>query len=139
MDSINNLLEWLNNNWSAIVVVAGLILALYEKIKSYLSKSTEEKIAIAKEQAHEIILKLVSEAETDYEDIEHAGAIKRSQVFSYIYEKFPVLEKVISQDELTVWIDNQIDDALDTLRDILEEKEVSSEIIDGLLEEVDHE
>ena len=139
MDSINNLLEWLNNNWSAIVIAAGLILALYEKIKSYLSKSTEEKIAIAKEQAHEIILKLVSEAETDYKDIEHAGAIKRSQVFSYIYEKFPILEKVISQDELTVWIDNQIDDALDTLRDILEEKEVSSEIIDGLLEEVDHE
>lgn len=123
MKAITNLLTWINENWSAVVVIIGLLLALYQKIKNYLKKSEAEKIAMAKEQISEIMLKLVSDAEEDYEEYHKAGEIKRAEVLNIIYEKYPILSKVISQDDLIDWLDEQIDMALETLRDILENKE----------------
>lgn len=124
LNSINALLEWVNNNWSQIIILLGLLLALYQKIKTYLKKSNDEKIEMAKKQISEIMLKLVSDAEEDYETIRQSGEIKRAQVLQVIYEKYPVLAKVMPQEELIAWLDEQIDLALETLRDILENKEV---------------
>lgn len=123
MKAITNLLTWLNENWSAIVVIIGLLLALYQKIKNYLKKSEAEKIAMAKEQLSEIMLKLVSDAEEDYEEYHQAGEIKRAEVLNIIYEKYPILAKIMPQAQLVEWIDEQIDLALETLRDILANKE----------------
>lgn len=130
MESINNLLKFFNENWTAIVIMVGLLIGFYEKVKSYLATSKEEKIRMAKEQISEIILKLVADAEEDYEAYRHAGEIKRAQVLKLIYEKYPVLAKVVSKEELIVWLDEQIDAALEILRDILNEDDDPEDVIE---------
>ena len=121
LDGIKNFLQLINNNWTTILVIIGLIIAITKKIKSYLSKSDEEKIEIAKQQVKEIILKLTSDAEVDYDEWKKAGSIKRSQVIKDIFIEYPILSKVVNQEELIKWIDETIDDALVTLREIVKE------------------
>ena len=121
LNGIKNFLGLINQNWTVIVVIVGLVLAIVKKVKSYFSKSDEEKIEIAKQQIKEIILKLISDAEVDYEEWNKAGSIKRSQVMEDIFIKYPILSKVVNQKELIEWIDEIIDDALVTLREIVAE------------------
>ena len=120
MNGIINFLNLINDNWTTITVIIGLIIMLYRKITDYLNKSEDEKIEIAKKQIREIALRLVSEAEVDYEDWSQAGEIKRSQVIQEIYKVYPVLEKVVDQEAVIEFIDEAIDDALVTLREVIE-------------------
>jgi hypothetical protein len=119
LNGIKNFLEFINQNWTVIIVIIGLVIALAQKIKSYLSKSRDEKVKIAKTQIQEIILKLVTDAEIDYEEWSKSGSIKRAQVISQIYSDYPILSKVVDQQSLTEWIDGVIDTSLDTLREIV--------------------
>ena len=121
LNGMANFLSLIDSHWTEIVVVAGLGLVVYRKIASYLKKSDDEKIELAKSQVRQIMLKLVTEAEERYLDWEQAGAIKRSLVISQIYETYPILSRVIDQDALIQWIDDMIDDALKTMRKILEQ------------------
>lgn len=123
LNGIQKFLELINDNWTTIMVILGLAAAIAQKAKNYLAKSDDEKIAIAKMQIRETILKLVAEAEMDYEEWDVAGSIKRAQVINQIYEQYPVLSKIVDQPELVAWIDKQIDDALDTLRYIIKENQ----------------
>lgn len=125
LNGIQKFLELINDNWTTIMVILGLAAAIAQKAKNYLAKSDDEKIAIAKMQICETILRLVAEAEMDYEEWDVAGSIKRAQVINQIYEMYPVLSKIVEQPELVAWIDEQIDDALGTLRHIIKENEVS--------------
>ena len=118
-NGIKNFLEFVNQNWTTLVVIIGLLIGLYQKISTYLKKSNEEKVAIAKQQIREIMLKMISDAECDYDEWNKSGAIKRSQVIKKIYEMYPILSKVVNQEELTEWIDAEIDDSLETLNDIV--------------------
>jgi len=120
LNGIKNFLEFLNTNWTTLAVIIGLLIGLYQKISTYLKKSNEEKVAIAKQQIREIMLKMISDAECDYDGWNKAGVIKRSQVIKKIYEMYPILSKVVNQAELTEWIDEQIDDSLDTLNGLVE-------------------
>ena len=115
---IQNVLEFINNNWTAIIIIIGLILAIYKKAVNFFGKSTEEKIDIAKRQIKETVLKLITDAETDYFEWVEAGAIKRSQVVNKIFEMYPILSKATNQDELISWIDDMIDDSLEIMREI---------------------
>lgn len=119
LNGIKNFLEFVNQNWMNLVVIAGLLIGLYQKISTYLKKSNEEKVEIAKHQIREIMLKMISDAESDYDEWNKAGEIKRSQVIKKIYEMYPILSKVVNQEELTEWIDAEIDDSLETLNDIV--------------------
>lgn len=121
LNGIKNFLELIEANWTVIVVVIGLAIAVGKKVKDYFGKSDEEKIEIAKKQIQEIILKLISDAEVDYEEWKKAGSIKRSQVIEEIFIEYPVLSKAVNQEELIEWIDEIIDDALVTLREIVAE------------------
>ena len=121
MTGIQNLLLFINSNWTAIIIIVGLINALIIRIRNYMSKSQDEKVAIAKAQIKEIILKLCTEAEMDYLEWVSAGSIKRSQVIDEIFASYPVLSKITNQDEVIEWIDDMIDEALETMRDIFEE------------------
>ena len=73
LDGIKNFLGIVNDNWTTIMVIIGLIIAISKKAKNYLSKSDEEKIEIAKMQIQETILKMISDAEVDYEEWNKAG------------------------------------------------------------------
>lgn len=119
LNGIKNFLEFVNANWMNLVVIAGLLIGLYQKITTYLKKSNEEKVKIAKHQIREIMLKMISDAECDYDEWNKAGAIKRSQVIKKIYEMYPILSKVVNQEELTEWIDAEIDDSLETLNNLV--------------------
>ena len=120
LTGIRNFLEYVNAHWTEIIVIVGLLIALYKKIKDYAVKSDEEKIAIAKKQIKEIMLRLVTDAEKDYYEWVKAGAIKRSQVIEEIFIMYPVLSKAVNQEELIAWIDDVIKEALKTMRNIFE-------------------
>lgn len=123
LNGIKNFLSLINDNWTTILVIIGLAVALWKKIESYSKLSTDKKIEIAKKQISENILKLITQAEKDYVEWEKAGSIKRSEVISEIYKEYPILAKVVNQEELVKWIDEQIDNALPTLRDIIKQNE----------------
>ena len=78
-----------------------------------------EKIQKQNKQIKEVILKLISDAEVDYEDWNKAGSIKRAQVIQKIFTDYPVLSKVANQEELIKWIDTMIDESLKELRKIV--------------------
>lgn len=123
LNGIKNFLSLINDNWTTILVIVGLALALWKKIESYSKLSTDKKIEIAKKQISENILKLITQAEKDYAEWEKAGSIKRSEVISEIYKEYPILAKVVNQEELVKWIDEQIDNVLPTLREIIKQNE----------------
>lgn len=125
--SIQNILQLINDNWVVIVIIIGLILSIVRKAKTYLSKSDDEKIEIAKKHINEIMLKLVTDAEVDYQEWANAGEVKRSQVINKIFEMYPVLSTVANQEDIIAWIDEAIDEALDTMRDIFKENENKTE------------
>ena len=118
LNGIQNFLMLVNEHWTEIIVIIGLILVLYKKVKDYFGKTNEEKIEIAKVQIKETILRLVTDAEMDYEEWIKAGAIKRAQVVEEIFMMYPILAKVTNQTQLVAWIDDIIDDALETMREI---------------------
>lgn len=121
LTGVKNFLELINENWTIIVVIIGLIIGLVQRISKYMNTTTEEKVEIAKSSIKEVILKWVSDAEDDYAEWVKAGSIKRSQVIKEIFIEYPILSKVTNQEELINWIDKQIDDSLDTLREIIKE------------------
>ena len=120
LNGIKNFLQIINDNWTLITVIIGLAIGVYQKIKGFMNKSNEEKIAIAKKQIRETMLKMVSDAECDYGEWNKSGKIKRSQVIKKIYEMYPILAKAVNQDELTAWIDAEIDASLGTLNTLIE-------------------
>ena len=101
-------------------MIISLAISAFQKIKGFMNKSNEEKIAIAKKQIRETMLKMVSDAECDYGEWNKSGKIKRSQVIKKIYEMYPILAKAVNQDELTAWIDAEIDASLGTLNSLIE-------------------
>lgn len=121
LKGIQNFLQFINNNWTIIIIIISLLIALYQKIKSFVSKSNKEKIEQAKKQIKEICLKLVTDAEIDYENWNQAGSIKRAQVIQKIFTDYPILAKVTDQESLIKWIDDIINNALKELRKIVTE------------------
>lgn len=123
LDGLKNFLSFMNDNWTTIVIIISLLIALYQKIRSFISKSNEEKIASAKAQIKEIVLKLITDAEIDYEHWNKTGSIKRSQVIQKIFEEYPILAKAVDQKAVIAWIDEFIDESLKELRKVLAEGE----------------
>lgn len=127
LNGIQNFLSIINNNWTTIIVIIGLVIAIVKKAKDYFSKSDEEKIAIAKAQISETMLKLITDAEVDYKDWNKAGSIKRSQVIKEIFNEYPVISKVANQYEIISFIDYMIDSSLRELRKTIEENKVENQ------------
>ena len=121
LNGIQNFLSFIDSNWTSIAVIITLCISICKKAKSYFNKSNVEKIAIAKVQIHETMLRMITDAELDYEEWVKAGSIKRSQVIEEIFVAYPILSKVVDQSDLIKWIDDEIDNALKTLRKVIEE------------------
>lgn len=126
MEGLQKFLQLLNDNWTSILVCIGLVVGIVKKTQDYMSKSQDEKIEIAKKQIQTTILKMISDAEVDWQEWSKAGSIKRAQVIKQIYEEYPILSKVVDQKALIEWIDEQIDSALDTLREIVKTNATST-------------
>lgn len=121
LDGIKNFLQFINDNWVSIAVILGLIVMIWKKVKSFLSKSDEEKIEYALSTIRETMLKFVTDAEISFDEWKGAGSIKRAQVINELYTAYPILSKAIDQDEVIKMIDEAIDEALPTLREIIKE------------------
>lgn len=121
LNGIKNFLMLVNEHWTEIIVVIGLGLAVSKKVVTYLKKSDEEKIQIAKEQMRERMLKWVTNAEVDYKEWVSAGAVKRSEVIDVIFQKYPILNRVTDQEKLINEIDDLINEALKEMRKIIGE------------------
>lgn len=120
LDGIRNVLEYINDNWTAIVIVIVLIISIIRKVKNLFGKSKEEQIEIAKKQIQQIMLELVTNAECDYGEWVKAGSIKRSQVIEKVFAMYPILSKVVNQEELVSWIDECINAALEDMKVVFE-------------------
>lgn len=127
LNGIHNFLSFVNDNWTMITAIFGLALVVSKKVKAYWNTSQEEKIAIAKAQIDEIMLKLVTEAEKDYLEWTKAGAVKRSQVIDQVFSMYPILSRISNQQEIIIWIDDAINRALKEMRKIFEENKKNSE------------
>lgn len=123
MTGFMNFLKLIYENWTLIAVVLGLIARGVIYFKNFKERTKEEQIEAVKEQIKNGMLSMVTEAEKNYEDWNKAGTIKRSEVIEKIYAQYPILSLVVKQDELTVWIDNEIDNALNTLAQVIARQE----------------
>jgi hypothetical protein len=123
LNGIQNFLQFINENWTTIIIIISLVIAIVQKAKSYFSKSNREKVEVAKQQIQQIVLKLITDAEVDYESWNKAGSIKRSQVIKQIFTDYPILAKVTDQQTVIEWIDKTINDALKELHKIVAENQ----------------
>ena len=127
LTGIQNFLQFINDNWTAIVIIIALGVSIAIKIKNLFVKDKDGQIEIAKAQIKQIVLKLITDAEVDYNDWQKAGSIKRAQVIQKIYTDYPILAKVADQDMLIAWIDNEINSSLKELRKIVAENATGKE------------
>lgn len=121
LNGIQNFLQFINDNWTAIIIIISLIIAIVQKARSYFNKSNIEKIEVAKKQISQVVLKLITDAEADYNDLVSAGSIKRSQVIQKIFADYPILAKAADQEKIIEFIDEAINSSLKELRKIVAE------------------
>lgn len=132
MKGLENFLRFINEHYVEILVYIGLIIGIIQKVKAFLGKSDEEKIEIAKKQIRETMLRMITQAEIDFDQWNEAGAVKRAQTIQTIYEKYPILSRAADQDMIIAFIDEQINESLKTLRKIVKENnkpETTEEVI----------
>lgn len=127
LTGIQNFLQFINDNWTAIIIIIALGLSIALKIKNLFTKGKNGQIEIAKAQIKQIILKLITDAEIDYNDLAKSGSIKRAQVIQQIYADYPILAKVTDQETLIAWIDAEINNSLKELRKIVAENAAEKE------------
>ena len=125
LTGIQNFLNFINDNWTMIAGIITVAIVITKKAISYFGLSRDEQVKIAKAQIREIMLRLVTEAECDYQNMIKSGAIKRSQVIDKIFTMYPVLSKVTNQEEIVSWIDEVIDETLKEMRKVFEEQNVA--------------
>lgn len=130
ISGIKNLLMFVSEHWAGIVTVLCMMFLAYKRVADFMGKSEEDRIRIAKEQIRINMLKYVTDAEEDYANWVKAGEIKRSQVISQIYADYPILSKIVAQDDLIAWIDQTIDEALKTMRKIIEEQMAEDDAVE---------
>lgn len=121
LTGIKNFLDFLNENWTMIMSIITIGIVVAKKIKAYFSLSQDKQIEIAKSQISEVMLMLVTRAEVSYSEWVKSGEIKRAEVIDQVFSMYPILSKVSNQEEVILWIDTAIDDALKTMRKIFEE------------------
>lgn len=120
LNGVKNFLQLVNDNWTTIVVIIGLGIGVYRKVKNYLALSNDAKIELAWKSISETMLSMVSDAESNYLAWKEAGAIKRAEVINRIFTEYPILELVTDREEVLNRIDDMIDEALKEMRVIFE-------------------
>lgn len=127
LTGIQNFLNFINENWTMIASIIAVCIVIAKKIKAYFGLSQEERVEIAKAQISVVMLKLVTEAEKDYIEWTKAGSVKRAQVIDQVFNMYPILSTVANQEDIVVWIDDAIDNALKEMRKIFEENKAKVE------------
>ena len=126
MEGIKNTLIIIEENWTNILIVLSCLFAIYRKVKKYVNMNNEEKDKEKEEIKEEtlkivktVLLKLMSEAEIEWNDFEKSGSIKRSQVIKELYNEFPILKEFTDQDKLLEIIDNMINEEKSKMDEVI--------------------
>lgn len=134
MKSLENLLKFIIENWSQIVLILSLIMTIVVRAKAFFedwkNKTAEEKEELKKKAIEDAkaavkaqILVAVSKAEVDWKDIDgKMGPTKRAQVIGEIFEKYPILTQIENKDEAIKYIDELIDKSLEIVKEELNKK-----------------
>lgn len=118
LNGIKNTLQLVNDNWSTIVIIAGLAVGVYNKAKKYMALSKQEKIDLAWANLRETILAIVLKVEQDpmYSDLLKTGEAKRAEVIDQIFKDYPILNAVTDKEAVIRKIDAMIDESLVTIK-----------------------
>lgn len=100
VEGLQNTLKIFTDNWSNILIIFSILLIAVRKVKEYIKMSKEEQVEAALKIIKEELLKLMSDAEIEWEEFKKSGEIKKSQVITEIYSRFPFLKEYIDQEEL---------------------------------------
>jgi PII-like signaling protein len=125
--SIEIFLNFILENWTFITTLLACIYLGYVKIKKWNALSEKEKVDIALNILREQMLAYITEAEKTYGS--GTGTIKRSEVIKKVYKDYPILNKVVNQEELIKKLDEYINDSLKELRKLLENNEEFKNLI----------
>ena len=119
LNGIQNFLQFINDNWTTIIIIIALGVSIALKVKNLFTKDKNGQIEIAKAQIKQIVLKFIADAEADYSNTVSSGSIKRAQVIKQIFNDYPILTKIADQKTVIEWIDNEINNSLKELRKIV--------------------
>ena len=120
MVSLTNTFQFIESNWINILFVLVLLFVCIRKAASFFKMTKEQKIASVLRLIKEEILTYMTEAEIDWKEFSKAGEVKRAQVISKVYDKFPILAKCINQEELIDKIDAMIEEEKAKLDKLME-------------------
>ena len=110
LDNILNVLVFIKDNWTLIITIIGVTIAIAVKVKNYIKLSKQEKIDLALVNLKSVALALVQEFAEKYDE----NMVKRSAFFKYVVENYPSLADNL--EDLVDRIDDIIDDALEVLK-----------------------
>ena len=103
----------------AIFGVYYMVSKFYTDYIKFKSLSSEDKIKVILRIVKAEILKYMSDAEVEWKDYEKSGIIKKSQVISKIYEKYPTLADYVDQEWLICQIEKIIEDNMNNMNSVL--------------------
>lgn len=115
MTSLTNLLNFLEENWSHIIIFIAIAFTIYKRWQYFSKLSEKEKVDVAITIVSQIILEKLACAEDEWSKYKKTGTIKRSKVINEIYEQYPILKTYADQEYIINKIDDFIDEGLKNL------------------------
>ena len=128
MNASEGFIEILSNLVNILIVVAAILYAI-DRVINFMKLSKEEQKEAALKIIKEELLKLMIEAEKNWDDISKSGKIKRSEVITELYNRFPILKEFKDQDKLLEELDKMIDDTKVIMDKIIEENTKKEEVV----------
>lgn len=118
-DVVNNIVNSLSNSLPTIIIVIAIIIGAVRTAIQYSKMTKEERVNAALKVIKEELLKLMSDAEIEWEDYKKSGELKKSQVLKEIYSQFPFLATYIDQDTLVNKLYELIDNEMENMNKII--------------------
>lgn len=116
---VNNVVNSLSNSLPTIIIVIAIIIGVVRMVIQYSKMTKEERVNTALKVIKEELLKLMSDAEIEWEDYKKSGELKKSQVLKEIYSQFPFLATYIDQDTLVNKLYELIDNEMENMNKII--------------------
>lgn len=116
---VNNVVNSLSNSLPTIIIVIAIIIGVVRIVIQYSKMTKEERVNAALKVIKEELLKLMSDAEIEWEDYKKSGELKKSQVLKEIYSQFPFLATYIDQDTLVNKLYELIDNEMENMNKII--------------------
>ena len=116
---VNNVVNSLSNSLPTIIIVIAIIIGVVRMVIKYSKMTKEERVNTALKVIKEELLKLMSDAEIEWEDYKKSGELKKSQVLKEIYSQFPFLATYIDQDTLVNKLYELIDNEMENMNKII--------------------